>query len=325
MVHSSAQDYEKKLDFYRQGPGNLAGQMRQQLQRAEDDCANLAGREPAFIAAYLAQLDGIQATLAELGRPGRLNVTPEKLRFQTVQRQMFKQAGPILRRLGGAKGLHHHRPETAQAAEQPWWFLDQYLAERRRRLWKDAGSGLVMLALLGLVVVLVYNRFIRPDKDIEAHAELYLQAFHSVSREADYEAALVAIEEALGHQPDEAESWLLKGIILDELDRSEEAEVAYAQAQALIPAPEQISYLRSRLQLELGQPERAARLAQEAIALNPEYPEAWLMLGLAYEAQEQFNQAHNAMQTAVELADAQGNEALKVMIRINMSHLAGQQ
>lgn len=325
MVHSSAGDYEKKLDFYRQRPDNPAGQMRANLQLAEGDCLDLHQKESQFIVDYLTNLDNIQAALAELGRPGRLNVTPEKIRFQVVQRQFFKHAPAILRRLGGAEALHQFRPEDALEELQPWWFLDDYLARRRSNLLKSAGQGLVILALLTVLAVIAFNLFIRPDRNIEAHTDLYFEAYNSVTREEDFEAALVAIDEALLNVPDDAETWVFKGIILDELDRPEEADEAFHQAQALVEKPEQIAYLRSRLQLELAQPARAALLAQEAIDLNPEYAEAWLMLGLAYEDLHRLDRALAAMEKAADLADAQENGALKVMIRVNMSNLAGQQ
>ena len=49
------------------------------------------------------------------------------------------------------------------------------------------------------------------------------------------------------------------------------------------------------------------------------------MLGLAYEDLRRLDRAMSAMEKAADLADAQDNGALKVMIRVNMSNLVGQQ
>ena len=325
MVHNSEQEYVTKLSFYRQKSGSLAEAVREMLQFVEHDCLDLPRRDSAFIVDYLRTLDAIQQQLQKLAGSGAPNLTPETLRFTVVQQQVLRRAGAILGQLGGSEGLRRVRPAGMAENEAPWWFLDAYLARRRSKLLRKALQGLAIIVAFGLAVIFVFNVLIKPDQNITAHSEYYNEAFNILVRKEDYAAALVEIERAQAYLPDDPETLLFKGIVLEELGRTAEADAVFERAAALVPEPEKVLFLRTRLLLELGKTERAALLAREAIKLKPDFPEAWLMLGLAYSDLGEITRAYESMQQAARLAEEQDNGALQVMIRVNMSNLTGRQ
>ena len=326
MVHSGEQAYIAKLSFYRQRPASQAKELREDLRLVEDNCAELYQRDKAFIVEYFTCLDKIQQAFRRLeGTESGLNLTPEELQFKVVQQEVLRDVEQVLRKLGGSEALKQIRPAQASEKRQPWWFLDRYLIKRRTQFLKRAAQGLAILLALGAVLVILFNLFIKPNRNVTQHAEHFSAGFNAALREEDYEAALVEIDQALANLPDEPETLVLKGIILQELGRFDEADAVFAQLATLVDEPEKIRFFQTRLLLELGRPEEALPVAKTAIDFNPSFPEAWLMMGLAYADLKQYPLAYDAMNTAAELADEQGNGALKVMIRVNMSNLGGGQ
>jgi tetratricopeptide (TPR) repeat protein len=326
MAHSGEQAYIAKLSYYRQRPGSLAKELREDLHLMEDGCAELYRRDKSFIVAYFARLDKTQQGLRRLAAmDGGPNVTPEKLQFKVVQHEILRDAERILRKLGGSEALRQARPAQASEAEQPWWFLDRYLFKQRARLLKRAAQGLGIMVAIGLAAIIFFNVFIKPNRQATQHAEHFSAAFDTALREEDYEAALAEIDLALANMPDEPETLILKGILLEELGRFDEAEAVFAHAATLVDEPEKLRFFQTRLLLELGRPEEALPVAEAAIDLNPNFAEGWLMMGLAYADLKQYAPAYEAMNTAAQLAGEQGNGALKVMIRVNMSSLGGGQ
>jgi hypothetical protein len=105
-------------------PETIVGQLRSHLKTLENKVFFLAQQDQDFVLDYLAEMDAAWR-LSEILKTD--NEAGEILRFRTLQKQVLAKASPLLRILGGSKGLKLVRPAKASPTEQPWWFVDQYV------------------------------------------------------------------------------------------------------------------------------------------------------------------------------------------------------
>jgi tetratricopeptide (TPR) repeat protein len=122
------------------------------------------------------------------------------------------------------------------------------------------------------------------------------------------EEALIAIEQAISLQNNNANLYSERGNILSNLKRYAQAEIAINQAIKL--NPRSVFYNnRGVLYEEQGKPELAIADYNQAIALNPNHAEAYGNLGLLYEKIGNTKAARSNSQKAQELFTAQGRTA----------------
>jgi tetratricopeptide (TPR) repeat protein len=310
-----------KLDFYHQKLSGQASEAREYLAIVEDDSLGLRRKDKEAMLDYLAKMDAIQRFML-VSKPGAgPDRAAEKNLFETVQKRTIREAAVILRALGGAEGLKAARPADVTEADYPWWFVDAYLARQKAKQLKSLIRGLIILAVIGLVVVVLFNTVLKPDPAVVAQTQHYEQALSALMVEQDLNLALQEIEQSLAFAPEDLEALAFKGVVLELLGRTGEAQEVYEQA-ARVAAPEYALFSRGRILLQFGKREEAKTLAEEAINLNPNFAEGWFLLGQVYDELGDIPQAFEAMNTASELALEQGNEQLYAIIRVNMGYLA---
>ncbi len=308
-----------KTDFFHNKALAPADQLRELLQSLENDLALLPKQDKAAVLNYLTRLDDLQQRFD--ASAGGLNLEPERLRFITLQDQLQKKAPQLLDRLGGAAALKTARPADAAPERALWWFLDQEVARRRANLVKRVGIIVGVIAIAALTGVILFNTLLKPDPNTVLRAHNFAAAVDLAAYDSDYTAALAQIDEALAVLPDDPELLVFKGVLLQQMERANEAETIFERAAQLSPSAEYLPLARGQIYLQLKQTEAALQDGLQATAAAPDSAEAWFLLGRVYTALEQIPQAHQALSKAADLAFEQGNDTLYAIIKINLGYL----
>ncbi len=310
-----------KLDFYNQKPSGQAGQLREALKALEDNASTLTKRDKADILEFLTQMDAAQSLFDDLEATGGPDLTPESLRFTTLQERLQKKASRLLGRLDGPSALKAARPAEAIPDRTPWWFFDREVARRRAGLTKRIAITVGVVLALILIVVILFNTILKPDPVTMLRTRSFQAAMELASVERDYLAALAQLEEALDTLPDDPELLVFKGVLLAELNRSDEAEPLFERVSNLDLEPEYLPLARGQILLQLGRADAALEAGQQAVALNPDSVEAWFLTGRAHTVLEQIDLAYDALSKAADLAFEQGDDTLYAIIKINLGYL----
>jgi len=268
---------------------------------------------------YLIRLDELQRRFDALSAGP--NLEPERLRFVTLQDRLQKNAPRLLERIGGAAALKSARPAGASPERAKWWFLEQEAARRRAKTFKRGGIIVGAAAILALIGVILFNTLLKPDPKTVLRAHNFGAAVDLAAYEHNYPAALFQIDEALAVLPDDPELLVFKGVLLQHLERGDEAEAIFERAAQLSPSAEYLPLARGQIYLQLKQIDAALEDGFQATAAAPDSAEAWFLLGRVYTALEQIPQAHQALSKAADLAFEQGNDTLYAIIKINLGYL----
>ncbi|KAK6173698.1 hypothetical protein SNE40_017104 [Patella caerulea] len=84
------------------------------------------------------------------------------------------------------------------------------------------------------------------------------------------------LDEAVGHYPDFAKLWMMKGQISEQAGKMEEAKEAYNQGLRKCPQSTSLWLLMSRQEEKLGHLTKARSIMEKARLKNPRSPELWL-------------------------------------------------
>jgi Flp pilus assembly protein TadD len=113
-------------------------------------------------------------------------------------------------------------------------------------------------------------------------------------REKQYAASIATLERARGLQDGDPNVYKLLGLNLVSMGQEELAGGYFARAVELAPRDFMARYYLGLHQLTSKQAALAEASSQAAIRLNPNYPDAWLLLGVA---QEQVGREEEAVRT----------------------------
>jgi tetratricopeptide (TPR) repeat protein len=268
------------------------------------------------VIALFHHLDDLVDASRALANTG-VDLRRERTRIETVH-SILRDKGPsIVRTL---RKLETARAEADPPADHWWWTLDRQVTEQRaqnkHRLFRQSAVGVVLLALL----VAAYVLFLRPAEAVRLRLE------HTSNAEAeidvgDYAGAMVSYQQALQAAPDDPEVNLMVGVMLEALDRQQEAEAQYAETERLYEKPENLLAARSQKYTRMGWYAKAEADAQGAIALDAQLAMGYLALGSAYEGQGRNYEAVQALETAGDLASAQEQNELYVIVKTRLSML----
>ena len=143
--------------------------------------------------------------------------------------------------------------------------------------WKVLGAVLKQTDRISESLVASQNSVQLQPQDAEAHYNLG----NTLKELGRLDEAEASYKQAIALKPDYAEAHSNLGVTLQELGRLDEAEASYRQAIALKPDyAEAHSNLGVTLQ-ELGRLDEAEASCRQAINLNPDFTEAYLNLSLA--------------------------------------------
>lgn len=129
-----------------------------------------------------------------------------------------------------------------------------------------------------------------------------------------YDEAIAAYDRALQIQPDLADTWNNRGVVLTRMQRYEEAISSYEQATKIRPHYPDAWNNRGVVLLELQQYQDAIACYEQAIQAKPDYADAWNNRGVAFSKMQQYEQAvisyNNALQIKNDYTDAWNNRGV---------------
>lgn len=314
-------DASLKLDFYHHQPSEIPiSQFQNQLDVAENNFANLTKQDKDTILAYLNTLDSVHDKINYLQTNQDVDITGELIRFEVLRKKLNRKSSAILKQLGGNEVIRKARPSTATENEHSWWFLDQYVLRRRKKIVANLVKGFGILASIGLILVILFNTVFAPDPLVIARMKHYDNAtFHA--SEGNYTESLAEVEAGLAIAPDEVDFFVLKGILLERLDRADEAGQWYEKAKEITHDSEYIPATHGKFLLQMNEPESALQFIQEATDMNEEYAFGWLLAGQAHVNLNQVSEAHVAFTKAENYAFEQGYSNIYVAAKMNLASL----
>jgi tetratricopeptide (TPR) repeat protein len=151
-------------------------------------------------------------------------------------------------------------------------------------------SRLFLPVLLTLVAVLAMPV---AAQDLDEAEQAY--------RSAQYERAESLLRGIVDAQPDNAKASYLLGAALLEQNKMDEAEPRLSRALELNYAQDQVKVALGRIYLQRQQHDRALALLNEAQAANAENVEAYLYRGVARANRNEFGDAVNDLEKAIQM------------------------
>jgi tetratricopeptide (TPR) repeat protein len=293
-------------------------QLRDTLARLEALVAQLGyalGEEALDIPPLF---DEATAGLAELQAQGQ-GARGEAAQLETVSAGLRRKAGTFLREIGGASRLRDARNARQLNPAQWWWFLDQWLADRRRSQLRQLLQWTVVAALLLALLYFIYQRFLAPNPAIVASLE-HQQKADWLAQAGDLAGALNETEQALAAIPRDPEQLVFKGVLQQTLGHDAAAEETFAVAEAQV-GREGFLIARSRRYLSLGQAKAALADARAVIELNSNSAMGYLVLGQANEGAGNYAEAMDAYSRASTLAEAQNKLEIVAIARMQFGML----
>jgi tetratricopeptide (TPR) repeat protein len=299
-----------------------ADEVRDLLAQLEAKIARL-GRDKGLEAQAILELfDSIAARLAELHAGGQA-LRAEEARWKAVSAVFRRKAGTFLRALGGLGALAEARRARQPEPDAWWWFIDQWLLEKRRvQLRRLALGAVVVVAAFALLAVL-YNRFLAPAPATRERLR-HEQAADSLAMDGNIAGALSEIEQALGYAPGDANLLTMKGVLQQNLDQSAAAQETFAAAEKAAGSRETFLIIRAQMYMRVNDGQAMLADAQEVITADPESAVGHLLLAQADEMLGNDQEAIAAYQKASSLADAQNNPQLAAIARMNLATLLQQ-
>jgi tetratricopeptide (TPR) repeat protein len=129
-----------------------------------------------------------------------------------------------------------------------------------------------------------------------------------------YEDAIAAYNQALQIQPDLADTWNNRGVVLTRMQKYPEAIASYEQATTIRPNYPDAWNNRGVVLLELQQYSDAIACYEQAIQAKPDYADAWNNRGVAFSKMQQYEQAvisyNHALQIKNDYTDAWNNRGV---------------
>ena len=129
-----------------------------------------------------------------------------------------------------------------------------------------------------------------------------------------YEDAIAAYNQALQIQPDLADTWNNRGVVLTRMQRYPEAIASYEQATTIRPTYPDAWNNRGVVLLELQKYPEAIGCYEQAIQAKPDYADAWNNRGVAFSKMQEYEQAvisyNQALQIKNDYTDAWNNRGV---------------
>lgn len=309
-----------KLDYLQQKTLNPGDELREALSTLETLQPRLKRLSQPEAVALLTGMDRARELLAQL-EAGGANTQSEQGRFASIQGHVRQRVGPVLKAIGGPAALAEARPSPAPPqAERWWWYIHEDVAAQQKRLLKRVViSGAVVLALL-LGAYIALQTVLAPSPEAVARMDAENDALLAVD-EGDAAAGLTAIDKGLTVAVNDPGLLVMRGVLLELLNRQAEADEAFGQARQLYNDDPGFYLGRGQVYFRTNQAVKAEADARRAIDLNESMAAGWLLLAQALEQQGQRMAAINAYEKAGELALDSGQSEIVVLSRMALGRI----
>ncbi|NKQ38425.1 MAG: tetratricopeptide repeat protein, partial [Methanosarcinales archaeon] len=135
---------------------------------------------------------------------------------------------------------------------------------------------------------------------IELPATYYFEIGNIYYKLSKYDEALMFFNKAIEINPDDAEAWYNKGVVLGELNRPDEELKAYNKAIEIKPDDAEAWYNKGVVLGKLNRPDEALKAYDKAIEIKPDYAEAWYNKGVVLGKLNRPDEALKAYDKAIE-------------------------
>ncbi|HRJ43853.1 MAG: hypothetical protein KJZ86_08565 [Caldilineaceae bacterium] len=294
-----------------------ANQLRARLDEAERAVLRLSANQ---VESFLIGLDTIAERIQSL-EAGGLDLRGERTRQESLVSRLEGEPRLVTAPAAQVGGLAHLRGQNPPATDA-WWHLDAVEAEQRKRLFRRLLTSVGVLVGLLLTAYILLTYIFPPDPNAVLSSGATGQLPDLVAR-GEWEAADRLIAETLAQLTvEDVELFIWQSVVAEHLGRQEEADVAFAQAQALAP-PERLAVFWStvgNVRLAAGDMPGALVAANTALAIDPDEAQAYFVLASLFESEGDVSGAIDAFEKAFELA-AENNPQLAVIARVRMGML----
>ena len=265
----------------------------------------------------LRRLDVVYIDIAQLQQEQDINLRSEQTRLEYIEERLRgDRAADMVREVARTVGWDEIRSSVIPEHTQWWWYLDQYLAQRRRsqlrRLLVRGGITVLVLALL----IGAYKQFLAPSPEtaqklvLMQHAEQYIEA-------GDLLQAIANYEEAASVDPGDPEIQLWLGVLYSQTGQQEASITAFRSARQ---SSSMFDYflLRSRIYLQLQLLDEAASDIMAALGIDPHSNQALFILADVLERQGNYWEAVDLFQ---KVSSEASDPTLQVLAKVRYGML----
>jgi tetratricopeptide (TPR) repeat protein len=292
-----------------------ANTLRDALDKAERQVVQL---DPANIEDFLVLLDEIEQMFHGLAET-QADVRPEEGRWESLLNRLSTSPGPLVNAAARAGGLAQLR-KNHPPAESFWWHLDAEIVRRRARSIRRAVIATGSIVAITAFVLWALNFFFPPDPKAVLISNVNSDIGQLILEE-NWEAALLVVEQAQQTLPDDPELLIWEGVLAEQVGDQVRAQESFGLAQeVLADAPANFWLLVGNRRLEVGNLDGAQQAGEEALALEPENPQATFLLGGVAELRGDNATAIEMFNRTFDQAEAD-NPQLAVIARVRMGNL----
>jgi tetratricopeptide (TPR) repeat protein len=249
-----------------------------------------------------------------------LPVKAEAAQLEYLALGMEHNAKAFLKQIGGREKLAQFRHSQAPAAQQRWWFLDEYKQIQARKTARTVFLGVASTIAAVLILIIVYQNFLAPDPIVTA-VYMYQNNAEKAMQSQDMARALSETNKAIALTPNDSSLLIMRGVIEDRLSLSEQASKDYAAAEANLNDHLRFLLARSQIWMQAGEYQKGLEDARQVIQADPTSAEGFLYFGKANEKLQNYSTAIDAYETASSLAGSQNKSELNAVIRMNLAML----
>lgn len=280
----------------------------------------------------LGKIDGSQGPIAEkiftlmdeIFEQEKFLQKDEKIKYQAqfsyISKRIYSSAKLLVKTMGGTTALREKRKTMGVRSDHWWWYLDQYLDEKRKKGIKRAGVISLIVMVLIVALIVVYDKFIAPPPEVRARLDYETKIDNYISEE-DYGNAMTVMESALALAPDYYPLWIKRGVLEKVLGNEAGAQTSFDTARQFVDNPEYFYYEKANVFMQFGLYDDVLEEVNQLLEINAKSAEAYLFRGLVYETRGENAQARSAYEEAAALAEEQNKMQLVATIRVRMGML----
>jgi hypothetical protein len=251
------------------------------LQRIDNKLGRLGINNQIDAFGIFSELDAVQDRIDQAKTQG-INIKAELAQFDGIGALIKKEASSLIALAGGEESLKRKRATVNPSREHWWWYLDEYLAEKRRSRLKRIGRLAVISVGILVVLILIYRTFLAPDPKVIAELSAQQNAEVALS-ENNLELALAEVDKGLAEVPDSLELQSMKAGILEAQGKTEDANRLFESVRTSIQNDETFYLMKAQVYQRMGRAPEVIQLLEGVLQQYPDSAKGYLIIGQAYE------------------------------------------
>ena len=292
-----------------------ANTLREALDQVERQVIKLDGLN---IEPFLVGLDQIEQMFVTQAA-NQSDLRPEEGRWESLCNRLRSKPKPVVAATNQAGGLAQLRAKHPNATGF-WWTLDAEVARQRSAEIRRVVTTLVPIIVIAALLLWGVNFFFPPDPLVVLQHEATSQIEQLVT-EQKWQEALTVVEQALDKVPDDPELLIWASILEQQLNNPAAATAALERAQKLVADRPALFWVTvGNQRLLAADIAGAAQAGQAAQQIDPNEPQATLLLSSVAEANNDFPTAIELLQKTADLARDKSPE-LEVIAKVRMGNL----